>query len=325
MSEITILVGTPGAGKTLYAVSELRKEFSDPIEIDGKEIKRQVYFHNIPGITIDEWKQLDDPSTWHTLPVGSVIIIDEAHEAFPTMDHKKEKPEHILRAADLRHRGHTLVLITQHPNDLHIFLRRRCTRFIYLQRPLNQGPFARAFQWPKYEEKYDWDQIQEKADKFQFDYPKEAFGTYKSSQLHTKKRYVPKSLKKYALTIAVCIAVLIGAVTYISNTFFAPINEEENLTENRVLNTVKDSLSIDDIDEYFQKHMPRITGLPHTAPQYDQLTEPKVHPRLNCISSKTKCICYTQQATRAETTDEICRDIVENGYFDSTIEVSDNG
>jgi len=66
---ITIIVGVPGAGKTLYTMSKLREEYQD----------REVYFHNIPGVTVDAWKELQDPYKWHEKPTGSVIIVDEAH------------------------------------------------------------------------------------------------------------------------------------------------------------------------------------------------------------------------------------------------------
>lgn len=324
MSEITILVGTPGAGKTLFTMSQLRKEFEETILVEDQEIKRQVYYYNIPGVTVDEWKALDDPTTWHKLPHGSVIIIDEAHEVFAKMDHKLSTPEHIEAAATLRHRGHTLVLITQHPVDLNIFLRRRCTRFIYLKRPLTQGNWASAFQWPEYEEKYKDEYQQKKADSFVFTYPEDAFKTYKSSQLHTKKKYIPRAAKKSVLIGAFVFLLLIAAGFYLTSSFQERLNvkdeivqAEEGTQQNSIVSTIQDTL-----EDYFAKNEPRIDGLPHTAPVYDGITEPKTFPRYNCISTAEKCHCYTQQATRIDTTEEICRQIIEYGYFDPTIEDS---
>lgn len=321
MSEITILVGTPGAGKTLYTMSELRKEFEEPIEIDGKETKRQVYYYNIPGVTIDDWQQLEDPTTWHELPRGSVIIIDEAHEVFQKMDHKIQTPEHIEAAATLRHRGHTLVLITQHPIDLNIFLRRRCTRFIYLKRPLTQGNWATAFIWPEYEDRYKDENYQRKADSFTFTYPEEAFDTYKSSQLHTKKKYIPKAAKKSLYIGAFVVMLLIACGFYLTNSIKNRLGSDKQTlvetphTETGIINTIQNTL-----DDYFARNEPRVEGLPHTAPVYDSLTEPKTFPKYNCISTSDRCQCYTQQATRVDTTDQICRKIIEYGYFDPTLE-----
>ena len=321
MSEITILVGTPGAGKTLYTMSELKKEFDEEIELEGNLIKRQVYYYNIPGVTVDDWQQLEDPTTWHTLPRGSVIIIDEAHEVFQKMDHKAQIPEHIEAAATLRHRGHTLVLITQHPIDLNIFLRRRCTRFIYLKRPLTQGNWATAFVWPEYEDRYKDENFQRKADTFTFTYPVEVFDTYKSSQLHTKKKYIPKAAKKSLYIGVIVIMIIISAGFFLTQSVQNRIERTQPVelvgTNNQggIVKTIETTL-----DNYFAKNQPRIEGLPHTAPVYDGLTEPKIIPKYNCISTEKRCQCYTQQATRIVTTDNMCRKIIEHGYFDPTRE-----
>lgn len=69
--------------------------------------------------------------------------------------------------------------------------------------------------------------------------------------------------------------------------------------------------------EYLAQYQPRVEGLPHTAPAYDQITQPVEPPEpVGCITSKTTgCKCYTQQGTAYETTEAICEQIMTKGMF----------
>ena len=93
-------------------------------------------------------------------------------------------------------------------------------------------------------------------------------------------------------------------------------------------------------EQYLEWMTPRIPDIPMSAPRYDKLTEPKSFPRLSCVMSSDPdavekaqrrrltttsidgeqafCQCYTQQATRYDTSFEFCRAAVQNGYFDDT-------
>jgi zona occludens toxin len=68
---------------------------------------------------------------------------------------------------------------------------------------------------------------------------------------------------------------------------------------------------------YVEARKPRIDGLPHTAPVYDKLTEPKQVPEpVGCMESRrTGCQCYTQQGTPYRTTQELCRQILAHGLW----------
>ena len=51
-----------------------------------------------------------------------------------------------------------------------------------------------------------------------------------------------------------------------------------------------------------------MTGLPHTAPKFDELTKPTVAPvPVACVASAKKCHCYTQQGTRMNVRDQQCQ------------------
>ena len=75
MEPITFITGTPGAGKTLYAVTFIEKE----------RIARQlaVFYHGIPELKLG-WTQLEKPEDWHQVVGPALVAIDEASSARST-------------------------------------------------------------------------------------------------------------------------------------------------------------------------------------------------------------------------------------------------
>lgn len=71
---------------------------------------------------------------------------------------------------------------------------------------------------------------------------------------------------------------------------------------------------------YAELWTPRVKGVPHSAPVYDDVYEVKDFPRPQCIvrEKNDDCRCYTQQATPLDIPEGQCREIVANGYWDPT-------
>lgn len=69
--------------------------------------------------------------------------------------------------------------------------------------------------------------------------------------------------------------------------------------------------------QYLADYKPRLQDFPHTAPAYDQVTQPVEAPYpAACVVMKSKgCKCFTQQATLMSTSEDVCKQIVEKGYF----------
>lgn len=300
---ITIVTGIPGAGKTLYTVSELAKEYKE----------REIYYYRIPNLTLD-WNELEDPTKWTDCPDGAVIIIDEAHEAFPKRDYRNKEPDYIEAMAVHRHRDMDIVLITQHPKDLDVFIRRRAGRHIHVEKPLVSSVAANVMIWPEYEEMVKLPAVREKCDSFTWKYPTEAFGVYKSAVSHTAKKKLPKALIRYAAIVAVGMV----AVVFMGTKFFLGKSDAIYTNTEPVLSNAifKPDAKI----EWFDARLDRIPGVPFTQPLFDEIRKPNVYPKLACVSSAHKCWCYTQQMSRAKVTEAVCRDIVENGYFDAAKE-----
>jgi hypothetical protein len=147
-----------------------------------------------------------------------------------------------------------------------------------------------------------------------YSYNKDVYNWYKSAEVHTVKRNIP--LRYYFMFLA---PLLIISLLYIAYTKLDPKRSRLNPANNPVIASKTESGQVNKVVpklDYFEDHRPRIPGLPHTAPIYDKVTEPTIAPLpAACVLIRKKCTCYTQQATRLDTDDDTCRQIVQNGYF----------
>jgi hypothetical protein len=68
--------------------------------------------------------------------------------------------------------------------------------------------------------------------------------------------------------------------------------------------------------EYVDQRLARIEGLPQSASIYDGITAPVRAPYpAMCIANDKRCRCYTDQGTRLDTPDGVCRMLAERGFF----------
>lgn len=358
--------GLPGAGKTLNAIREIDIEhqpdpenpsvrlYKDP---DHPELPpRTIYYYGIPELKQEKlkskWVEFDHPETWYDLPDGSVIVIDEAQRVFGN-DGTRSRPEKVTRFETHRHHGFDIHLITQHPSLLSTPVRKLVGKHINFIRPYGRtkGIFRHEYEFciDSPEKRSYFKQAQEEKVTLDPAY----FGAYKSSTVHTHKPITPSYLKKIPLYIGLillCVGLLVSIGYYMldrtkSNTAAkipdrpAPVISDSSLSP--VVGTPLASPSPrNTVDDYLDSLTPRVPGVPHTAPRYDQVAKPLDFPRLVCASStdpvvvernrsrghpvgldrgqEFSCTCYTQQVTRVDTTPEFCLDVVRNGIFDDT-------
>lgn len=78
--------------------------------------------------------------------------------------------------------------------------------------------------------------------------------------------------------------------------------------------------------EYVASYVPRVQGVPQSAPRYDELTRPTQAPRpAACVhgvrrgTRQSVCMCWSQQATALDVPDSVCKQIAAGGYFDDTL------
>ena len=306
---ITLITGVPGSGKTLYAINYIKTK--------AEKESRVVYYSGIPELTLG-WFDLENPEEWYKCPAGSIIVIDECQRVFRPRPAGKQVPETISRFETHRHQGLDIFLITQHPQLIDTNIRRLVGQHFHVIRKFGlQG--CTVNEWSSCHEINKSNVLA--AVKHQFKYPKESFGWYKSAEVHTHKRNIP--MRVWFLVSIPALLVIFGFIFWRAMRPVKPVEDTTPAAVTGGLQTVplqspsepaKTHLST---LEYLAIREPRIEGLPHTAPVYDEVTKPQQAPEpVGCmISERTGCQCFTQQGTKYPTTDAICRQIFESGMF----------
>jgi zona occludens toxin len=305
---IFVITGSPGAGKSLFLIDTL-KDTHD----------RTIYYHGINNLKLD-WIELDDPLNFHTeLEEGSIVVLDEAQKTFPVRDYKKDKPEALSFLETHRHHGVDIYFITQHASMLDIHIRRLTGTHIHLNRNFGAN-YATKYTANSVIDPKNYHELKT-AEKSIFRYPKKTFDLYKSAEVHTHKKKIPLMLFLIPLGIVI-IYYLFNSLT---DTLGITEPEETIATEEKTFDLLPGSLPGRSRDELTLKDLtPKYPSIPESAPAYASLWQPVTFPKLNCISSKTRCHCYTQQGTYYKVSEEICRNRIQFGYFDITKAETEN-
>ncbi|OGS67726.1 MAG: hypothetical protein A2Z87_06190 [Gallionellales bacterium GWA2_54_124] len=306
LTPLTVVTGLPGSGKTLFTLTGV-DEYS-------KREGFKVYYHGIPQLTLD-WEMLEEPKQWHNLPNKSIIVIDESQSTFPPRSSSAAMPEHVAAANTLRHKSHMLVLITQHPMLIDGSIRKLCTKHYHVER-------FYGFQKSTI---HEFLKIRDNCDKStkgsistHFVYPKEVFNWYKSADMHTIKRRIPARL------IMIIILPLIAvALVYLFIKTVGGLTTGDKIKGGAASPTtgVQAVSGVIAVPVWTDTLKPRLSGFPHTAPRYDEVTKPTVAPYpAACVSSESRCVCHTQQGTKMLVDDALCRSIASNGFFNDFLE-----
>lgn len=332
---ITLGTGLPGNGKTLFMLWYLKRK--------ADKENRPVYFHNVKDLNPDvlgNWKPFD-PEKWYELPSGAIVLIDECQDIFPKKPNGAALPEHFTKLNTHRHLGIDLFLITQHPSLIDNSVRRLVGQHFHSIRKFGLQR-STIYEWSGTVSSPELASSHKNAVAMKWKFPKEVFGWYKSAEIHTVKRSIPLKL---ILALLFCVAALAFG-GYIFATFDDRIKTGGDDTPKATQSaSVVPAASValsqssagsssassapgyaapeEDAKQYLWSHMPRLEGLPETAPRYDALTAPtRVPVPAMCIQKgdvrsgkEIKCQCYTQQATKMDVEFNTCIDIARNGRF----------
>ena len=345
-----IRTGLQGHGKTLNTIKE--------VDISAKSQDRPVYYHNVTDLKPDKlqahWYHFEDPQQWYDLPENSIIVVDEAQGWFGVRDPRKEVPRYASEFEIMRKKGHEVHLITQDPRFIDVHVRRLCNKHIHYWRIFGSTKLSR------YEMERCVNEVEKLASNKEATrtFPtldKRYFGTYTSAKAGHHFKFKP-SKKALMFVGAALVAVVLCWRAY--DRIWAPqapevaadsSQEQSKSIQQSVTDVAKslmpgvvpDAPKLVTAADYVTQYSPRIAGVPSTAPAYDELTKPRSHPRLYCMSSTdpgivgrarsrqqpvkyindslTTCQCYTQQGTRVATEIDFCLSVVDTGYFDPSI------
>lgn len=314
---IYFITGATGAGKTLYALTFVQEKFKG----------RRIVQNGVNGLKLD-WETLEDVKDWHKQPEGTVIVIDEAWRHFPARTNGSAVPEHIGAFATHRHLGIDIVLITQHPTQIDIFIRKLIESpnvHFHVRRTfgLNQ---AVVHEFPQL--RANPETSCKDSTRHVFKYPKTTMALYESSSMHTGQRRIPHRLYFLAASPILLGALLWIAYSSIMNSANADTKTEQAHQVDGQLQKTLFAAPESKADKQvatLESYVPRIEGVLSSAPRYDSVNIPAQAPKPSmCVMSATKCQCYTIQATRYPASDKLCRQIATNGYFDDTLPLQTN-
>lgn len=195
---ITVITGTPGAGKTLYAISKLLLPLIGthvPVtDEDGVvTLHPRVIYTNIRGLLIEH--ELIDAGDnqglrdWHEwAKPGAVIVFDEFQKAWPPRPNGSKVPDDIQALDTHRHMGVDFILITQNVINTDRHVHGLVGRHLHVRRMANTHLCI----------VYEWDHCSRQLlyakslTKQPWRYSKKVFKLYRSADAHTKQpRKVP--------------------------------------------------------------------------------------------------------------------------------------
>ena len=195
---ITVITGTPGAGKTLYAISKLLLPLIGthvPVtDEDGvTTLHPRVIYTNIRGLLI-EHELIDSGDNeglrdWHLwAKPGAVIVFDEFQKAWPPRANGSKVPDDIQALDTHRHMGVDFILITQNVINTDRHVHGLVGRHLHVRRMANTHLCI----------VYEWDHCSRQLlyakslDKRPWRYSKKVFKLYRSADAHTKQpRKIP--------------------------------------------------------------------------------------------------------------------------------------
>lgn len=251
---IRLITGIPGSGKTLYAVSELKKEIEANLKADEP---RKIYC-DITGLKYENIEA--PPIDWRETPPRSLLIYDEAqfHKEFKPS--RGNNPYKFVEELTIhRKTGHEIWFITQDPKRLHNDILAMVEQHHHLERPYG-AKLASIFKYRGCERNPSAKTVKERAEnKSVFTYDKSLFELYESAQVKDGIKFrLPKELA-FWIFLAIVVAIVFyfqvtssGTKKYVS-TFLGKEQTKETSTSSteaqKIATEVKNEVEQDKSDK----------------------------------------------------------------------------
>lgn len=202
---IRLITGIPGSGKTLYAVSELKKELEKNTSADEP---RAIYC-DITGLKVNDIQP--PPIDWRDTPPRSLLIYDEAQLKDEFKAGRGNSPHEFISELTIhRKTGHEIWFITQAPKRLHNDILDMVEIHHHLERPYG-AKLASIYEYRGHEKNPSSITAKGRAqNKTLFNYDKSLYELYESSQVKDGIKFrLPKEL-----TIWIILALIVGYYGY---------------------------------------------------------------------------------------------------------------
>ena len=327
---IYLFTGNMGTGKTSRVVSMILNNedglFKMKLE-DGTEVDRPLYFCHIDGLDKRKFnahelteEEIMSAPLRDIIPQGAVLIVDEAHYTYPVRAAGRPVPPYIQELTELRHYGHTVILMTQHPSQLDVFVRNLVSRHTHLER---KAVGMKQYTWYKCVTNLDNPAGVSGVESASWKPPKDAFKYYKSSSQHQKfKKNIP--LAVWALVAIFGFMAWKGYNVYqiykqgsgqveeVKSVSDSPASEQQAINETdqpKIQQDINSNLKPEDF-------VPTLTEKPESKPIYDNVRQVKTFEYIaGCVEGgNSGCTCYSDQGTPLkEVTKAMCKDYVRNG------------
>lgn len=304
---LKIITGAPGAGKTLLTIAEVKAR--------AEKEKREVYFHNIKDLKLP-WRELDDPESWPSVPVNSIVVLDEAQKAFRPRHYAKEVPEFVSALETHRHRGIDIYFVTQHPGLIDSNVRKLAGEHVHFVRQFGSN-LVKRYQWMEYK-----DDVHARGDAEMslVKYPTDLYSVYKSAEVHTHKFALPGSMVRALIVAALLPLGAWGVYKALQRMGGESVTPSSLFSSHSALpgGSAAQSSSVSALSakQYVASFVPRVYGLAYTAPVFDKLTQAKSAPTpAGCVRQSKRCQCYTEQGTPIDVSEPFCAATVEHGLF----------
>lgn len=319
---IHLHTGVPGSCKTLHVV--------DAIQWKSEYKGRPVYAHAIEGweravqirchhagcrtcrhLTDAEKAKMPAVEQWQEwAEAGALIVIDEAHYAFPSR-REKECPLYIQRLTEHRHDGLDFWLCTPNANLMDINVRRLVERHEHFVNGIT-GRFRIS-----HTECMDTDERLKLGVKERFFMGplKRSFNVYRSADMHVK---IKTSVPRFAYIIPGL--VVIGLLAFVAAKYLST-----NLRRSQ-----EDKPAIQQETESVPEPVSRISGSSLLAnmrqqeqfsPVVSAIADMGKGTVAACLSSASYCECFDDAGFELLSTEAVCRTVVEDGINPRSLEV----
>lgn len=286
---ITLVTGVPGAGKTLRTV-ELMAKFVQ----EGRPVWTNIDGMNMKGVETlpKDWK-----GDWQHFDDGTVFAIDEVQKIWRgTGKSGMSTNDDVLALEEHRHRGMDFLLTTQHPT----FLCSHVRKLVGCHDHINRKPGTKVTGISNKPHYFDITKDTHSADFTVWKHPKQFYGCYKSASVHQEKFQLPTKLK---FALASIVVLLAGGIYGLSNSIiFQGVSSP-------------DIASLDPISAAV------------AAPLYEDMDWANVATRTpvsGCISSDTKCVCYSPSGAPLSLSTAECFKRIQT-YIPQTIIIGGGG